>query len=161
MYGYANGDPINFSDPFGLKACDKDLSEEDLEKCKKEEEEARQKAEDEAKAAAALHARCMAAQRAVFAAAAGDASVALGAGAIKKSFSALSTATRYAGRSANASGFVAGVQATGVTGAGGAAGVGVGVAANGLSGDSWYHWVPGLNVASRVIDQAIACSDRY
>jgi uncharacterized protein RhaS with RHS repeats len=22
LYGYANGDPINFSDPFGLKACD-------------------------------------------------------------------------------------------------------------------------------------------
>lgn len=33
----------NFADPFGLKACDKDLSEEDLEKCKKEEEEAQQK----------------------------------------------------------------------------------------------------------------------
>jgi RHS repeat-associated protein len=24
LYGYANGDPINFSDPFGLKGCDDD-----------------------------------------------------------------------------------------------------------------------------------------
>lgn len=140
-----------------------DLADKEREECvKKEQQEAvRQKAEEEAMAAVALHARCMAGQRAVLAAAAGDASVALGVGTIKRSFSALSTATRYAGRSANASGFAAGVRATRVTGAGRAAGVAVGAAANGRSGDSGYHWVPGLNVASRGVDQVLACSDKY
>ncbi|MEX2048436.1 MAG: RHS repeat-associated core domain-containing protein [Gemmatimonadota bacterium] len=27
LYGYADGDPINFSDPFGLKGCDVDNDE--------------------------------------------------------------------------------------------------------------------------------------
>jgi uncharacterized protein RhaS with RHS repeats len=34
LYGYANGDPINFSDPFGLSPCDEpgqDASVEDWE----------------------------------------------------------------------------------------------------------------------------------
>lgn len=37
LYGYADGDPINFADPFGLSSCSKDLAEKELEECKKRE----------------------------------------------------------------------------------------------------------------------------
>jgi hypothetical protein len=155
-YGFAAGDPINFSAPFWLRPDS--LSTEEAEECQKKEAA---EAKAEAEAAAALHARCMAAQRTLVTAAAGDASVLIGARAIQGASKALSTATRHAGTSANAAGFANGVCATGATGAGGASGVAAGSAANGLSGDSWYHWVPGLVVASRAVDQIIACSDKY
>ena len=44
-YGYADGDPINFSDPFGLKSCAKDLAEKELEECEKKEADERQRKE--------------------------------------------------------------------------------------------------------------------
>lgn len=49
LYGFARGDPINFSDPFGLDPCE-DLEGDELEECQ-EEEEARKEAAREERAA--------------------------------------------------------------------------------------------------------------
>ena len=46
LYGYANGDPVNFSDPFGLDACKRLRSEEEREKCRERMQE-QQEQEDE------------------------------------------------------------------------------------------------------------------
>ena len=43
LYGFADGDPINFADPFGLKGCAKDLTDEEREECEKKEAEEREK----------------------------------------------------------------------------------------------------------------------
>ena len=46
LYGYANGDPINSSDPFGL--CPDSLSTKEREECEKaEKEKAAEKSEDD------------------------------------------------------------------------------------------------------------------
>jgi RHS repeat-associated protein len=42
LYGYANSDPVNYSDPFGFSACKRDASKEEQEECDKREREARE-----------------------------------------------------------------------------------------------------------------------
>ena len=37
LYGYADGDPINFADPFGLSSCPKDATDKEREECEKKE----------------------------------------------------------------------------------------------------------------------------
>lgn len=49
LYGYANGDPVNFSDPFGL--CPDSLSTKEREDCEKAEAEEKERRETEARAA--------------------------------------------------------------------------------------------------------------
>jgi uncharacterized protein RhaS with RHS repeats len=48
LYGYANGGPINFSDPFGLDACQRLRNDEAREKCRERMKESREQ-EDEGK----------------------------------------------------------------------------------------------------------------
>jgi uncharacterized protein RhaS with RHS repeats len=37
LYGYADGDPINNADPFGLSSCPQDADDEELAECEKRE----------------------------------------------------------------------------------------------------------------------------
>jgi RHS repeat-associated protein len=42
LYGFAEGDPVNFADPFGFSVCEKDLSKAELKACQEKGEEEQQ-----------------------------------------------------------------------------------------------------------------------
>ena len=43
LYGFAGGDPVNYSDPFGLAGCKKDLTGDEKQECEKNEKEAEER----------------------------------------------------------------------------------------------------------------------
>jgi RHS repeat-associated protein len=165
LYGYANGDPVNYSDPLGLYAetmggepsdsvdgkDDPCAENEESNECKA------RRANDEAKAAAAKHLACEAATQNALLAGFGDLLALNGGAGATRAMQAQRAAASRASVNAAARGYRQALREHGPASAGNAVQMAGGLAMNYSAAESFVELIPVANLFMKVVKQAGAC----